>query len=227
MRADKSEFRPMNLRRQQGFTLVEVAIVLVIVGLLLGGILKGQELINSAQVKSLAGDFRSASTYINAYMDRFKAFPGDDSAAQSHVCPAATPACTSNGNGNGKLDGNWNSVNAADESVLIWQHLRLGGFAPGPTDTADINAFVPRNSVGGRVGLTATTPITFPTGFSGSYYACSDGILGKYAVQLDRQMDDGDTRAGSVRVALSSAPTVAVRTDQIDPSRAYVVCFSF
>ena len=59
--------------RQGGFTLVEIAIVLVIVGLLLGGILKGQELINSAQVKSFSGDFRSASTYINGYQDRFRA----------------------------------------------------------------------------------------------------------------------------------------------------------
>ena len=63
--------------QQSGFTLVEIAIVLVIIGLLLGGILKGQELINTAKVKNLANDFRTIPTYIYAYQDKFKALPGD------------------------------------------------------------------------------------------------------------------------------------------------------
>ena len=65
-------------RQQSGFTLVEIAIVLVIIGLLLGGILKGQELINSAKVKNLANDFRVIPTYIYAYQDKYRALPGDD-----------------------------------------------------------------------------------------------------------------------------------------------------
>ena len=64
--------------QQSGFTLVEIAIVLVIIGLLLGGILKGQELINSAKVKNLAQDFKTVPLYIYGYQDRFKALPGDD-----------------------------------------------------------------------------------------------------------------------------------------------------
>ncbi len=64
--------------RQSGFTLVEIAIVLVIIGLLLGGILKGQELINSAKVKNLANDFRIIPTYIYGYQDKYKSIPGDD-----------------------------------------------------------------------------------------------------------------------------------------------------
>jgi prepilin-type N-terminal cleavage/methylation domain-containing protein len=55
--------------KQSGFTLVEIAIVLVIIGLLLGGVLKGQELINSAKVKNFAGDIRNISTFIYAYQD--------------------------------------------------------------------------------------------------------------------------------------------------------------
>ena len=64
--------------RQSGFTLVEIAIVLVIIGLLLGGVLKGQELINSAKVKNFAQDFRSVPLFIYGYQDKFKALPGDD-----------------------------------------------------------------------------------------------------------------------------------------------------
>ncbi|HXF18719.1 MAG TPA: prepilin-type N-terminal cleavage/methylation domain-containing protein, partial [Burkholderiales bacterium] len=54
----------MNRIRQGGFTLIEIAIVLVIIGLLLGGVLKGQELINNARVKSFANDFRNIPVYI-------------------------------------------------------------------------------------------------------------------------------------------------------------------
>ena len=61
--------------KQSGFTLVEIAIVLVIIGLLLGGVLKGQELINSAKVKNFINDFRSTSTFVFAYQDRFRALP--------------------------------------------------------------------------------------------------------------------------------------------------------
>jgi prepilin-type N-terminal cleavage/methylation domain-containing protein len=64
----------------QGFTLVEIAIVLVIIGLLLGGVLKGQEMINSAKVKNMIGDLRAVSSLVYAYQDRFKALPGDQTA---------------------------------------------------------------------------------------------------------------------------------------------------
>ena len=54
-------------KRQSGFTLVEIAIVLVIIGLLLGGVLKGQELINNAKVKNLSNDFRGVSSFVYVY----------------------------------------------------------------------------------------------------------------------------------------------------------------
>ena len=71
---------------QTGFTLVEIAIVLLIVGLLLGGVLKGQELIDSAKAKNLAQDLRSIPAMVHAYQDKFRALPGDDPAAVRHLC---------------------------------------------------------------------------------------------------------------------------------------------
>jgi prepilin-type N-terminal cleavage/methylation domain-containing protein len=92
MRSNQSGFRS----QQSGFTLVEIAIVLVIIGLLLGGILKGQELINSAKVKNIANDFRVIPTYIYAYQDKFKSLPGDDSQAipreRARLAPEARSA---------------------------------------------------------------------------------------------------------------------------------------
>src|ERR687897_566976 len=80
---------PTNLRirgqamksKQQGFTLVEIAIVLVIIGLLLGGILKGQEMITQAKIKNVMADFSGISAAYHGYQDRYRRLPGDDNQA--------------------------------------------------------------------------------------------------------------------------------------------------
>ena len=66
---------------QQGFTLVEIAIVLVIIGLLLGGILKGQEMITQAKIKNVIADISGVSAAMYGYQDRYRALPGDDKLA--------------------------------------------------------------------------------------------------------------------------------------------------
>src|SRR5438105_1358346 len=108
----------------RGFTLVEVAIVIVVIGLLLGGILKGQELINIARVKNLAGDFRAIPSYLYAYEDKFRALPGDDANILAHL-PTASAATTPGTLGNGIIEGAWNSTTTTDESFLFWQHVRF------------------------------------------------------------------------------------------------------
>src|SRR5205807_4076721 len=70
-------------KRRQGFTLVEIAIVLVIIGLLLGGILKGQEMITQAKIKNVVADFSGISAAYHGYQDRYRAIPGDDPNALS------------------------------------------------------------------------------------------------------------------------------------------------
>ena len=191
-------------KQQTGFTLVEIAIVLVIIGLLLGGVLKGQELINNAKVKNLANDFRSISSFVYAYQDRFRALPGDDLAANTHVnggVVAAGPAGSVRGNA--RIEGAWNSATATDESFLFWQHVRLANLATGPTNT-DVADFLPRNSEGGRLGVTSNAILTnaAPVGgaYAASFYVCSDGIQGRFARQLDITLDDGNTRTGALRV---------------------------
>lgn len=218
--------------QQSGFTLVEIAIVLVIIGLLLGGILKGQELINSAKVKALANDFRTIPTYVYAYQDKFKSLPGDDCKAGDHVGTPAVNAATCPPGGNGVITGMWNSVTTSDESFLFWQHVRLAQLAPGPTATADIAADPPKNSVGNRIGITsATTGQTIAT-LKGTYMICSAGILGKFAKQLDIQLDDGNTALGSVQVVADGTANggTAVPTSGaggIDDAVSYTVCYAF
>ena len=213
--------------QQSGFTLVEIAIVLVIIGLLLGGILKGQELINSAKVKNLANDFRVIPTYIYAYQDKFKALPGDDSNVVAHVGATGTQAPVANA-GNGVINGNWNSTTNTDESFLFWQHVRLANLAAGPTDTAD-PTYVPTNAVGGKIGITSATAAQTVGGLTGTYVVCSGGVLGKFAKQLDIQMDDGNTATGSLRVLADNTATggAAVATNAVDDATNYQVCMAF
>src|SRR5450759_506339 len=198
--------------QQSGFTLVEIAIVLVIIGLVLGGVLKGQELINSAKVKNLASDFRTIPTYIYGYQDKFKALPGDDSAVVTHL-PACVSPCQAGG-GNGSITGNWDSVTATDETWQFWAHVRMANLAAGPTTwaaAADTDPYSPKNAVGGRLGIssmgTGQVLITGPvTPMTGTYQVCSKGIQGKLAKQLDVQMDDGNEITGSMRSVPDGSP---------------------
>lgn len=210
------------MNKQAGFTLIELAIVLVIIGLLLGGVLRGQELINSARVKSLTRDFQNVQVYLYTYQDRFKAIPGDDQAANNHV--GGTNA-TNGTQANGQIEGQWDSTTAGDESFLFWEHVRLAGVAPGPTNTGDAN-YPPLNTNGSRLGVQSVNGLTEITGMSGAFAICSDGILGRDALQIDTALDDGETSTGSVRAVLSNTPGAGVLATNIDDSNQYTVCMT-
>lgn len=212
-------------KQQTGFTLIELAIVLVIIGLLLGGVLKGQELINSAKVKNMAADFRNAQVYIYGYQDRFKVLPGDDHNANTHV--GGTNA--TNGTQNGVIQGTWNTATNGDESCVMWQHIRLANLEPGSTviSCAANNTYQPRNADGGIIGVQSTsTGIPEITGMTGAFVVCSDNILGRYAAQLDSTLDDGVGNTGSVRVAVAGAAASAGVAAPVE-NTAYMVCMSF
>jgi prepilin-type N-terminal cleavage/methylation domain-containing protein len=211
-------------KQQSGFTLIELAIVLVIIGLLLGGVLKGQDLINSAKAKNMIADFKNVQIFIYGYQDRYRALPGDDAGVSTHV--KGDKATTGGTTGNGLIEGAWNSSTVTDESALFWQHVRLAGLATGSTITAS-DDFLPRNSEGGRIGVQSVGGATPITGLTGTYVACSQNISGKLAKQIDINLDDGETSTGSVMAIVGSSPTGPKTSAEILDGSPYTVCMSF
>jgi prepilin-type N-terminal cleavage/methylation domain-containing protein len=212
-------------RQQQGFTLVEIAIVLVIIGLLLGGILKGQEMITQAKIKNVIGDFSGISAAFYGYQDRYRQIPGDDGCAgntgiNTAMCGSATgrwQTNTESGNANGVVGGLYNSASNAspyDESRLWWQHLRLAGFVSGQGVTQPFNTFAGVIGVQTGDGASPSKPVlgTDANGTAGlpGLVICSSNLPDAVALATDTQMDDGIRTTGQLRGQLNTAPTPAI-----------------
>jgi len=188
--------------RQSGFTLVEIAIVLVIIGLLLGGILKGQEMITQARIKNVVNDLNGVTAAYFSYQDRYKSVPGDDLQAATRWASFATVA----GTGDGQLTGLYMDAppaaapTNANESLLFWWHLRAAGFVPGPT-TGQGAWSQPTNAVGGILGAqtNAFTATAAPTTPLTGNVICTSNIPDKIAGAVDTQLDDQKSATGNVR----------------------------
>jgi prepilin-type N-terminal cleavage/methylation domain-containing protein len=189
---------------QAGFTLVEIAIVLVIIGLLLGGILKGQEMITQAKIKNIINDFNGVTAAVNTYQDRYRALPGDDLTAATRW---ATQGAVS-GTGDGVLSGKYNAIPTAtltnaQESNLFWWHLRLGGFVPGAI-SGIAAGLQPPNATNGMIGVQSTG-----LGYT-SNIVCSSNLPDKIAIAVDTAMDDGTPGAGEIRADIQAGPSPTV-----------------
>ena len=216
----------MKTKKQTGFTLVEIAIVLVVIGLLLGGILKGQQLINSARVRNLADQNSGIQAAYYGFIDRFRNLPGDMTctAATTAVGAAVSPsgtACTIDvgGDANGRID-------AAAEIAAVWPHLSVAGFLNGTYDglIADDSATpavatyagtvpnngIPANAFQGGIMLAHTNDyVTDNARDSVERLAYSFGgnIPVPILRDLDQRLDDGVAGSGVVRSAAETTDT--------------------
>jgi prepilin-type N-terminal cleavage/methylation domain-containing protein len=202
--------------RQAGFTLVEIAIVLVIIGLLLGGILKGQEMITQARIKNVINDFNGITAAYASYQDRYRAIPGDDSGAVTRWGGAGGVIPTmEQGNSDGQIAGSYNAPPASPqpESRLFWWHLRAAGFIPGATTPAVQGSSQPNNAVGGFVGAQNGGGTPASMNLSG-LIICSANIPDKIAIAVDTQTDDQNSATGSLRAALQAGnnPDISAAT---------------
>ncbi len=192
----------MNTLKQKGFTLVEIAIVLVIVGLLIGGVLKGQEMITNAKLKRIESDNAGTLAALYSYQDRYLQLPGDDNGAAARFTIYGG-AAANNGNGDGAIgiaavgpSADWNlpitTVWAAgtQETLKFFGHLRAAGLIAG---SAIALAARPSNAYGGPIGIQDGA-----LGMTGQVTVFG-GIDGAIARILDSRLDDGNAVTGRVQ----------------------------
>jgi prepilin-type N-terminal cleavage/methylation domain-containing protein len=197
----KTKGETMKTQSRKAFTMVELAIVLVIIGLIMGAVLKGQELINNAKQKRLYSLKQEISAAILTYYDKFSAYPGDDPQATSHVGDS-----TKNGDGDGFIDGGFvsNCSNHDKESCALWEHLRLANILSGSGVTN------PRNPYGGAVSVAYT-------GIHNKYanWIRFDNLPEEVTKSIDEKYDDGKYDTGSIRASGSSDYNITDNKDRI------------
>jgi prepilin-type N-terminal cleavage/methylation domain-containing protein len=212
--------------KQRGFTLIEIAIVLVIVGLLVGGILQGQSLIESSRVKQAVRSMNSVSAAVFSYQDRYGALPGDDGPIGDLTARGASWAAVIAGDNDGILEVPLlNTWDGATESGAFWQMLRSGGFLSGnPADT--LAASLPANAWGGLLGITTAD---MGGGMTGNK-VCQSQVPGASSIAIDNELDDGLGDSGSVRATLgvggaNTIPTDVALVAPYSEDDVYTVCY--
>ena len=210
-------------RLQGGFTLVEIAIVLVIIGLLLGAILKGQELIENSRVKNAVNEINGIKAAHYAYLDRYKRLPGDDGPLATLTARGGNwSGVTAAGNNNGVLAiTDAETFTGGGEGTAYFQHLRAAGFITGNHTLTGVNV-LPRNAFGGLTGITNANVLGYTLD---TLMVCLGSVPGKAAAAIDTQIDDGRPNSGNVRATqgTNNADPGAVATVYSE-AQSYTVC---
>jgi prepilin-type N-terminal cleavage/methylation domain-containing protein len=189
----------MRITKQNGFTLVEIALVLVVTGILIGGVFKARELIFNANLKRIERDKSGIVAAIYSYQDRYRQLPGDDNFAKQRFPiysdgindPAATDI---NGDNSATIDGSWNGT-ANSETANFWKHLRASGLIQGDGD----DDTQPTNAFGGIVGIRNGSLL-----ISG-HVMIFGSISGDIAKILENRFDDSDPTTGIIQSDITSA----------------------
>lgn len=209
--------KPNQLMKNSGFTLVELAIVMIIIGLLIGGVLKGQQLIQNAKINATITEIKGYQAAFFNFKDTYGGVAGDLRIAASRLsgCAAGNGNFCTAGDGNsivGALSGN---IDAGDdgENVQFWKHLALADLITGVDPTADPSdpawgetfpqssfrggwQIIYRNQTNMSNGhvLRLQPQITVPFSEEEGSYPLTPGE----AARIDRKLDDGIPGTGSL-----------------------------
>jgi len=140
--------------KYRGFTLVELSIVIVIIGLIVAGVVGGQTLVKQAQLRSVISEYNKYDIAANAFKLEYASLPGDMPNAYSYWAGnCAGSAATCNGNGNGRVLYNEAGIAQSQENFMAWRHLNLAELIPGSftgdNDSSGIHDMTPAINVPG------------------------------------------------------------------------------
>jgi prepilin-type N-terminal cleavage/methylation domain-containing protein len=234
----------MQTSTTKGFTLVELAIVMTIIGLLIGGILKGQELIENARVTATIAQVKSFEAATSTFRDRFDSLPGDMPSAATRL-PGCTPAARCNpgtaaGTGGNSIVGDpawasgWGSQTtggagtAQFETQLFWAHLLLADLISGVSDAQVRAATTPAWGIthpSARIGggfVVGHGNATIPPG---STATAGTGPSGMIVVITQSPSDALSTTSGLQAMTASRAAQIDRKLDDGRPTSGYVQAY--
>lgn len=201
-----------------GFTLVEVSIVLVVIGLLIGSVLVAVNILQNARITSTISTLQSIQSAVSTYNQNYGAVPGDDAKAASRF------GLSNSGGGDGLVGTSGSFKNDAtatlttgngtSESNFVWSNLRSAGLIKGKAD--DVSQ--PGNSFGGIFGIQlGVFGISDKTNV-----VCIDKIPGSAATIIDQRQDDGNPQTGNIRAGTDI--TSAAATNPYVETNVYILC---
>lgn len=175
--------------RQQGFTLVEVSMVLIIVALLTGAIIGGQKMIETARYNKLVEQIDAYRAAVMAFERRYNYLPGDFPEATTRLV-LPTGVTTYNGDGDGIISGGDDTIGDGNEAPNAIQHLKLAGLIPGDPSEANQSQVLP---VGGFINRIVTL------GRNNQSVALEiKSMPRKFIMRLEHDLDDGYGTTGTI-----------------------------
>lgn len=211
------------IHHTKGFTLVELAIVLVIIGLIIGGVLASQQVMQNARITNAISGIQSFQAAFQSYNQNFGALPGDDLSALTRF---GNELALGKGNGDGligtaDLNETYNvpvteSALGKVESVYVWAHLRAANLIKGAPNPAS----QPANPFNGIYGIQNGA---FSNGIPvGTSVVCLNRVPGTAALAIDTRLDDGEPDTGAMRAGTGLTNETAAES-YVQGSN-YVVC---